>query len=107
MDEDLPHKLRLSLPNHEVSTVAYLGWKGLKNGELLRVAEDAGFEVLVTGDQNLGYQQNLTGRRIGIVLLPAQEWPMLTKRVVEIASAADEALPGSFRVVEWSGSRTW
>jgi hypothetical protein len=50
LDEDLPHKLRMAIPNHEVSTVAYVGWAGLKNGALLRAAEDAGFEVFVTAD---------------------------------------------------------
>jgi putative NIF3 family GTP cyclohydrolase 1 type 2 len=55
LDEDLPHKLRLHIPDHDVSTVAYFGWDGLKNGDLLRAAEREGFEVFVTGDKNLSY----------------------------------------------------
>lgn len=74
LDEDLPHKLRLHIPNHDVRTVAYLGWDGLRNGELLRTAEKDGLEVLVTGDENLSYQQNLSGRKIGIVVLAQQDW---------------------------------
>jgi predicted nuclease of predicted toxin-antitoxin system len=100
LDEDLPHKLRLCLLNHDASTVAYVGWNGLKNGELLSAAETAGFEVFVTGDKKLRYQQNLKERRIGIVLLSAQDWPTLKGKQAEISSAVDAALPGSFQVVE-------
>ena len=56
------------MSQHEVTTVAYAGWGGLKNGELLKMAEEAGFEVFVTGDRALEFQQNITGRRIAIVL---------------------------------------
>jgi hypothetical protein len=103
LDEDLPHNLRLHLPGHDVSTVAYLGWDGMKNGDLLRAAEDAGFEVLVTGDKDLSYQQNLKARRIGLVLLSAQDWPTISKRFVELGLAVDQALPGSFQSVDCGG----
>jgi hypothetical protein len=66
-------------------------------------AEDGGdgrLEVFVTGDKKLRYQQNLKQRRIGIVLLSAQDWPTLKKKLVEIALAVDGAVPGSFQVVE-------
>ena len=66
LDEDLPHKLRQNLPGHDVSTVSYMGWSGLKNGELLKAAEVAGFEIFLTGDQKLSYQQNLKERLIGM-----------------------------------------
>jgi hypothetical protein len=56
---------------HDVSTVQQRGWAGLQNGELLRVAADAGFDVLVTADHNLQFQQNLSQSRIGIILLIA------------------------------------
>ena len=100
LDEDLPHKLRQGLLNHDASTVAFVGWNGLKNGDLLRAAETADFEVFVTGDKKLRYQQNLKQRRIGIVLLSAQDWPTLKEKLAEIASAVDRAVPGSFQVVE-------
>ena len=59
LDENLDHGLRKLLGEHEVVTVTYMGWTGLKNGELLRIAEDNGIEVLLTGDQTLTYEQNL------------------------------------------------
>lgn len=75
-DEDLPHKLRQHSPG-DVFTVAYMGWGGLKNGELLKAAEENGFDVLVTGDQSMPDEQNLSGRRLAIVTLSAIEWPII------------------------------
>ena len=60
LDEQLPRHLAREIGGHNVSTVQQRGWAGLKNGELLRVAADAGFEVLVTADRNLQFQQNLS-----------------------------------------------
>ena len=65
LDENLDHALRKLLGQHEVVTVAYMGWTGLKNGELLRTAEDHRVDVLLTGDATLAYEQNLTGRASG------------------------------------------
>ncbi len=78
-DHNLPHKLRTSLDplrKHEIVTASYMGWGDLKNGELLRIAEESGFEVLVTGDQGLLYEQNLTGRKLAIVALSKNNWPI-------------------------------
>ena len=61
LDEDLPRRLRRQFPGHQVRTVQQQGWGGVGNGELLRRAADAGFEILLTADQNLMYQQNLAG----------------------------------------------
>jgi hypothetical protein len=72
LDEDLPHKLRPHLPG-DVFTVAFMGWGGLKNGELLKAAEEAGFDVIVTGDQGMPYEQNIEARPIAIVALSAIE----------------------------------
>ena len=85
--------------DHDVSTVQYLGWGGTKNGELLRIAETAGIEVLVTSDQNLKYQQNLSGRSIAIVLLTRQKWAIIKLHLQEVQAAVDRAIPGSFQVV--------
>jgi predicted nuclease of predicted toxin-antitoxin system len=73
VDENLDHVLRNLLGQHEVVTVAYMGWAGLKNSELLRTAEDKGIDVLLTGDRTLDTEQNLTGRRLAIVALSAGE----------------------------------
>ena len=70
LDESLPRKLALELSGHEVQTVQKQGWSGLKNGELLRRASSE-FEALVTGDQNLEYQQNLAKLSIAVVVLVA------------------------------------
>ena len=69
LDENLDHRLRKSLGTHEVFTASYKGWDGLKNGELLRTAEDNGIEVLITGDQSLCYEQNMAGRRLAICVV--------------------------------------
>jgi predicted nuclease of predicted toxin-antitoxin system len=71
LDEQLPRRLARELTGHEVRTVQQQGWAGLKNGELLQRAADAGFEVFLTADQNLQYQQNLARARIGVVVLIA------------------------------------
>jgi hypothetical protein len=69
LDEDIDHRLRKRITAHEVVTVRYLGWSGLENGDLLSTAEQNGIEVFVTADQNLSYQQNLSNRRMAVVVL--------------------------------------
>jgi len=71
-DQGTPVPLRASLLHHEVSTAHEQGWSTLKNGALLDVAEQEPFEVFVTTDSNLNYQQNLAARRIAIVVLTSQ-----------------------------------
>lgn len=71
LDECLPWKLKREIAGHEVATVADMGWRGIKNGALLRLAE-ARFDVLLTIDQNLPYQQNLTIARIAAIMMTAQ-----------------------------------
>jgi hypothetical protein len=71
LDEQLPRQLAPLLTGHEVRTVQQQSWAGLKNGELLDAAEAAGFAVLVTGDRNLQFQQNLAKRQLGVVVLCA------------------------------------
>ena len=68
-DQGVPVPLRKHLPEHEVSTAFELGWNELSNGELIEAAENATFDVLITTDQNLRYQQNLNNRTIAIVVL--------------------------------------
>ena len=71
LDEQLPRHLARDLTGHQVRTVQQEGWAGLKNGELLQRAADSGFEVFVTADQNLAFQQNLARARLGVVVLAA------------------------------------
>jgi len=69
LDECLPRKLKYSLPDHECHTVPEAGLAGKKNGVLLELAEKAGFEIFITMDRGLEYQQNLAGRCIAILIL--------------------------------------
>jgi len=81
-------------------TAAYAGFAGLKNGELLKAAADAGFDVLVTGDKTLQYEQNLSGGKIALVSLSANGWRIIEPHVAKILAAVDDAVPGSFVRVE-------
>ena len=75
LDENLPHKLRAPLSQHEVMTVAYLRWGGLKNGELLKMAEEAGFDVFLTGDRALEYQRTSEAERLRLSRCPRKTGP--------------------------------
>ncbi len=95
-DQGTPVPLRQALAGHRVSTAYELGWATLKNGELLRSAEEQGFEVLVTTDTNLRYQQNLTARRIAVVVLSTTSWPRIRVVAAHVASAVNSASNGSY-----------
>ena len=82
-----------------MSTAYELGWSTLKNGELLAAAESNGFEVFVTTDTNLAYQQNLFNRKIAIVVLSTTSWPRIQKSVAAIVSAIDAARPNSYQII--------
>lgn len=95
-DQGAPVPLRKHLTAHQVATTFELGWNNLKNGELLQKAEENGFSVLVTTDQNLQYQQNLTGRKIAIVVLTTTSWPRIERAVANVTKAIDSAAPSSY-----------
>jgi len=78
-DQGTPVPLRRALKGHAVATAYELGWAELDNGELLAAAESE-FDVLVTTDQNLRYQQKLAGRRLAILILPTTNWPARFER---------------------------
>lgn len=100
LDENLDHALRKLLGPHDVATVAYKGWAGLKNGELLQAAEDEGFDVFLTGDQTVAHEQNLAGRRLAVVALSAIQLPIIRENLPKIIAAIDSAAPGTFQIVE-------
>lgn len=100
LDENPAHRLRTNLGAHEVFTVSYKGWAGLKNGELLRTAENDGIEVFLTGDQTLTHEQNLSGRALAIVALSSVEWDILKHHLPLIIAALDNAQPGTFQAVD-------
>jgi len=92
--------LREHILEYETFTAAYMGWAGLKNGELLDVAEAGAFDVLVTGDRTLHYEQNLSVRKIALVSLSAVSWPVIEPHVAKIADAVASSKPGSFTRVD-------
>jgi predicted nuclease of predicted toxin-antitoxin system len=71
LDENLPHQLRNEIPGHDCFTVAYMGWAGIENGELLVRASSESFDALVTKDANLQFEQNLVDLPVAVVILHA------------------------------------
>lgn len=100
-DQGTPRTLaRFLIDRHTVTEARARGWERVENGELLSMAEGAGFEVLVTTDKNLGYQQNLKGRKIAVVVLGQGQWRLMKPYVGQIVEAVHAATPGSFAEVE-------
>lgn len=95
-DECVPRPLRKQLAPYEIKTAQEMGWGRLKNGELIRQAEAGGFELFVTSDKNLKYQQNLQGRKIALLVLSTNYWPTLQKHQGLIASALAVIQPGQY-----------
>ena len=98
-DHGTPAPLRNHLREHSVDRSAERGWELLENGELIRKAEEEGYEVIVTTDQNMRYQQNLTGRKLAIVVLLSTAWPRVQHRTEEIRTAIEEIRPGELREI--------
>lgn len=95
-DQGTPLPLRRHLPEHTVRTAYECGWSEMENGALLRSAEEEGFELLVTTDRNLKYQQNLKGRRIAILVLMSTSWPKISGKVADIQSAVGAIKTGDY-----------
>jgi len=94
-DHGTPAPLRRQLAGHAISTAYEMGWAKLSNGDLLAAAEKS-FDAFITTDQNLRYQQNLTGRRLAILVLPTTSWPEIQKHAVKISDAVNALKPGDF-----------
>jgi hypothetical protein len=105
LDENIPHGLRKLLPEHEVFTVAYMGWAGMKNGKLLKAAEEAGFDVIIISDHSIPYQQNMTGRKLALLMLSTADWNILKLVGGRISAALATVEPGSFARVECGNFR--
>lgn len=99
-DHGTPAPLQSFLTGHTVREAKAQGWDTFKNGGLLFAAEAAGFDVLVTTDKNMRYQQNLTGRTMAIVVLGNAQWPVLRLHVALVVAAVNAAIPGSFAEVD-------
>ena len=104
-DNSTPAPLAAFLTGHEISMCPKLGWARLGNGELLTAAEDAGFELMISADQNLRYQQNLKKRRIALIVLGSNDWSIVRNYTTVIADFADVATPNSYVFVEMPVTR--
>jgi len=95
LDQGTPVPLRQHLSGHQVETAFELGWSRLTNGNLLAAAE-VRFDVLVTTDKNLRYQQSLSGRTIAVLVLPTTSWPRLQSQIQSIVSTLSRLKPGEY-----------
>jgi hypothetical protein len=100
LDQSTPVPIRTFLTGHTVETASQRGWDRLKNGELLKAAEDAGFDGFVTPDKNIRHQQNLTTHSIAIVVLSNPQWPILRNHVALVVKAVNAAKPSAYIEVE-------
>lgn len=101
-DQGAPVGIARLLKQHTVETARERGWSTLKNGDLLRVAEEAGFDVLLTTDKNLAHQQNLSAHKIAIVVLGTTRRSVVQQMSEQIVSTLDAAKPGSYSIIDIS-----
>ena len=91
----MPQPLRRLLADFEISTAQEMGWGRVKNGDLLKRAEGV-FDVFLTADQQLKYKQDLTGRRLAILVLSTNRWPKVKAKRPEIVAAIQALRPGDY-----------
>ncbi len=99
-DNGTPKPIAHNLSGHVVSFARQIGWHELKNRELIQRAEAAGYDLLLSTDKNIRYQQNMKGRKIALVVLGNQQWPVVKQHLDRIVAAVNAATPGSFTEVE-------
>ena len=99
-DHVTPRGIARFLPGHTIAMAKERGWDTLTNGNLLAEAERAGFDVLLTADKNMRYQQKLASRRIALVVLSTPQWPLVRLHMETIAAAVNAATPGSYAEVK-------
>jgi hypothetical protein len=99
LDESVPRPLLQELPEHECATVQDCGWAGMGNGELLRRAKPD-FDLFITSDQNIRYQQNLATQEISVLQLSTNDLHRLTAAISAIRSAVGSMQKGEFRILE-------
>ena len=98
-DHNAPRQLRPHLVGHDVGVAEERGWATLVNGELLDRAEEAGYEVVITADRNMRYQQNIGSRSLALIVLGANRWPLIEPRIEDIRAALEGIQPGEVREV--------
>jgi hypothetical protein len=92
----MPHDLRDLLPSHTVKVSPEMGWDRLSNGDLLTAAEHAGFDAMITGDKTIRHEQRLAGRRIALLVVSTNVWPILLQQGDRIREAVDGLVPGAY-----------
>ncbi|MEZ5615223.1 MAG: hypothetical protein R3E35_08415 [Rhodocyclaceae bacterium] len=101
IDGCLPKQLKVWLAGtHEAVTVQEAGWANVKNGKLLRLANDAGFDVFITADKNMYYQQNFAGLRISAVVIPSNRKLLVQRSVPALLQSLARAQPGEKVVMD-------
>ena len=99
-DHGTPRGIARALEGHTVKEARAEGWDTLSNGDLLKAAEHAGFDILLTTDKNLAHQQNLQARKLAIVVLSNSRWSLVRTVLGDIAAAVNAAKPGSYTLVD-------
>ena len=94
LDEDVPHKLIRFLVGHTVETVVSMQWGGVRNGKLLALIEELGFDVFITGDKSMQTQQRLHGRPFAVLILSAINWPVVERHAQRIVNSVESAKAG-------------
>ena len=105
LNNNVPIRLISLLRPHEAVHAAKVGWATLSNGDLIRAAEEHGYTVLVTSDQNIHHQQNLTRRQFSIVELSTTHWPTIRDNVADLLAAIETITPGSYTTVTFPKPR--
>lgn len=95
LDECTPRIVKKRLPYWNIKTVQEMGWAGVKNGRLLKLVEDR-FEILISTDKNLPYQQNLSNRRLAVIILPSNKVTVVSLLIPAIDQALKTVRPGAF-----------
>jgi predicted nuclease of predicted toxin-antitoxin system len=104
LDNNVPIRLIPPLRPHAAVHASQVGWAALGNGDLIRAAEDHGYPVLVTSDQNIRHQQNLTRRQFCIIELSTTRWPTIRDNVASLLAAIETMAPGSYTTVTFAKS---
>ena len=99
-DHGTPSGIAKALTGHEVTEAIDRGWDRISNGDLLKVAEEAGFELLLTTDKNFFYQQTLSGRKIAIVVLGDSTWRFVRPHLDRVSLSVNAATTGSYAEVD-------
>jgi hypothetical protein len=100
LDENIPHRLRGLLAGHDARTTAYQGWAGLANGALLKAADEAGFDAMITADQGIRYQQNRIRYRMALIVLSTNKETLILANADSILAALRAATAGALVFVD-------